>query len=118
MTGPRGGEAMARKHSGLGIVSFIISLASGLLVFLIFVMLAMIEVSEPGTVNEDSALAMLAGLLIIGLALADVVALVLGIVGAAQKDRKRVFPILGIIFSSCNLLGILMIVGFGLALQA
>lgn len=69
--------------------------------------------SRAGGIDEKSPAAIVVGLSIIGILALDVVAAGLGIAGFFQKDRKRLFAILGTIFSSLTIVCtiILMIVG-------
>ena len=69
--------------------------------------------SRSGGLDEKSPAAIVVGLGIMGLLALDVVAAGLGIAGFFQKDRKRLFAILGTIFSSLTIVCtiILMVVG-------
>jgi hypothetical protein len=66
-----------------------------------------------GGIDEESAGAVVLGLLIIGMMLLDLVALGLGIGGLIQKDRKKVFAILGTIFSGLTIGGVLLLMVLG-----
>ncbi|MGU5664526.1 hypothetical protein [Aeromonas sanarellii] len=44
-----------KKHSGLGIASFITSIVSGLLIFLLIGVAGVMEASTPGGIDEESA---------------------------------------------------------------
>ncbi|MDY0020891.1 hypothetical protein [Arenimonas caeni] len=87
------------RHSGLGISSFIISTAIGVLMFLLFVIAGVLETSTPGGMDENSVEAMLVGLFLIAFLLMDLVALGLGVGGLFQRDRRKVFAVLGVVFS-------------------
>ncbi len=90
---------MEMRHSGLGISSFIISTAIGVLMFLLFVIAGVLETSTPGGMDENSVEAMLVGLFLIAFLLMDLVALGLGVGGLFQRDRRKVFAVLGVVFS-------------------
>jgi uncharacterized membrane protein len=105
-----------QKHSGLGIVSFITSIVSGILIFLLIVIAGAMEVSTPGGMDEESAGAMMVGLFLFVFLGASLVALGLGIAGLLQKDRKKIFAILGTIFSAVTIVGMIFIVMLGLAM--
>jgi hypothetical protein len=47
----------------------------------------------------------------------DLVALGLGIGGLFQKDRKKIFPILGTIFSTLAIIGIVFVIVIGSMLE-
>ena len=103
-----------QKHSGIGIASFIISIISGVLIFMLVVIATIIEGSTPGGMNEDSIGAIIIGLfvfLFLGMAL---VALALGIVGILQKGRKKIFAILGTVFSGVSFAVTIFIIILGL----
>ena len=99
-------------HSGLGIASFITSMVAGVLLLLIFGIAGLLE-SRPGGLDEESVAANLLGLLLLFMALAQLVALGLGIAGLAQAGRSKLFGALGTAFAAMALLGslILMLAG-------
>jgi len=104
---------MQFKHSGFGISSLIISSISGIAIFVIFVVAAVMEVSTPGGIEGNPMGAIIVGSSIIGMIILSLLALGLGICGLFQKERKKIFPIIGTVFSSFTVLSILslMIVG-------
>jgi hypothetical protein len=104
---------MEYKHSGLGIASTIISVVAAIGMFAMVVVAGVMEATTPGGIKEDEAAAVIVGLLIIGAGMAELAALGLGIAGAFQSDRNKLFPILGIVFSCLTILGViaLMIIG-------
>jgi len=103
-----------QKHSGLGIASFITSIVSGILIFLIYVIAGAMEVSTPGGMDEKFATAM--SLFLLVFLEASLVALGLGIAGLLQKDRKKIFAILGTIFSAVTIVWMISIVMLGRAM--
>ncbi len=102
-----------KKHSGLGISSFIISTATGVLMFLLFIVAGVMETSTPGGIDESSAGAVVVGLFLIAFLMLDLLAIGLGIAGLIQKDRKKTFSILGLIFGASTVVitVFLMIIG-------
>lgn len=98
------------KHSGLGIASFCISLFCGLLAVILVAAAGFLVASGQ---DEQSFGLILTGLGIMGDMLLMLVALGLGIAGACMKDRRKLFAILGIIFSALGLvcIGGLMVLG-------
>ncbi len=105
---------MELKHSGMGIASFIISIVGSVSMFVLFVLAGVMATSRPGGMDESSAQAVVLGLLIIGMLFVNLVALGLGMAGLFQKERKKVFVILGTIFSGITvvLTVVLLIIGF------
>ncbi|MCG9720890.1 hypothetical protein [Shewanella sp. Isolate7] len=105
--------APALKHSGLGIAAFILSILSTLLIFALVTIAGVLEATTPGGIDETSPEAIIVGMLIfafIGLAL---VGLGLGIGGLNQKQRKKIFAILGTIFSSVTIMATLALITYG-----
>lgn len=93
-------EAINKKpHSGIGISSFILSLVSSVGLVATTTIAGVMENSTPGGVDEESAEAILLGLVMIGLALMLPVSAVLGLVSLFQSSRKKLFGILGLCFS-------------------
>ncbi|SFQ60168.1 hypothetical protein SAMN05216578_101338 [Halopseudomonas formosensis] len=104
------------KHSGVGIASFVTSIVAGVLIFLLVIIAGVLEVSTPGGMDEESIAAVLIGLFLFAFLGAELVALGLGIGGLIQKDRKKIFAILGVVFSATALLITLFILFLGLAM--
>ncbi len=107
-------EALSAKepHSLLGIASFCISLAVGLLMLMAVVAAGILNQHRiPGERTYPGQ--MLVGFALIFLMAGDVVALSLGIAAVCQKARNRLFGILGMAFSGLTLMGAvgLMILG-------
>jgi len=100
------------KHSGLGIASFVTSLTTGVVMFVLIV-IAGIMATAPGGFDETSPLAILLGMAIITLMLISLISIGLGIGGWLQKDRKSIFAILGVVIGTLTVAGtgILMIIG-------
>ena len=88
-----------QKHSGLGIASFMTSVASGGLLLLVFLIAGVMEASTPGGIDEESPGAIVLGGLLVAFLGAAVVALGLGVSGLFQKDRMKVFAVLGTVLS-------------------
>ena len=107
---------MEVKHSGVGIASFVTSIVAGVLIFLLVIIAGFLEVSTPGGMDEESIAAVLIGLFLFAFLGAELVALGLGIGGLIQKDRKKIFAILGVVFSATALLITLFILFLGLAM--
>lgn len=104
---------MEQKHSGIGIASFVISIVAGILIFIVLGIAGSLEASTPGGIDENSTEAVMVGLAIIGLLFLNVLSVGLGIGGLLQKERKKIFAILGTVFSSFLILSVigLMILG-------
>lgn len=106
----------AQKHSGLGIASFITSIVSGILIFLLIVIAGVMESTTPGGMNEESTGAVMVGLFLFAFLGSSLVALGLGIGGLIQKDRKNIYAVLGTVFAAVVLVGTIFIMMLGLAM--
>lgn len=102
-----------QKHSGLGIAAFITSITSAVSIFILIVIAGVIEVSTPGGMDEESAGAVVIGLLLFAFVGTTLVGLGLGIAGLVQKDRKKIYAILGVIFAAVTLLVTLVVMVIG-----
>ena len=80
--------------------------------FVTFVVAAVMMDSTPGGMAE----AIMVGGAIVGLLIADFVALGLGIGGLFQKERKKIFAILGTVFSSAVIVVTVVTGIFGIAI--
>jgi hypothetical protein len=107
-----------QRHSGLGIASFVLSVGVGLLLFCTFAVAGVMQNSAPGGMNEKAPAVILIGLAIIGLVLLDVIAFGLGIAGFFQRNRSKVFAILGTIFSSLVILATVLLIVAGTMMRA
>ena len=105
-----------QKHSRLGIASFITSIVSGIFIFLLIVIASVMEASTPGGMDEESAGAVMVGLFLFAFLGAALVALGLGIGGLLQKERKKIFAILGTVFSAVSLVATILMMILGLAM--
>ncbi len=103
-----------QKHSGLGIASFVGSMLGGILGAGLLVVAGVLETITPGGLGEDSVSAMIIGLSLFAVLGLAFTALVLGICGLCQKERKRVFATLGTIFSGLTIFGLGAIVVLGI----
>ena len=108
---------MEQKHSGIGIASFVISIVAGILIFILLGIAGSLEASTPGGIDENSTEAVMIGLAIIGLLFLNVLAVGLGIGGLLQKERKKIFAILGTVFSSFFILGVIGLMVLGAMVQ-
>jgi len=93
------------KHSGLGIASFAISIFVVIAMFGLFVVAGIMEASTPGGMSEDSTAAVVIGLGIFAIGGLGLISFGLGVATLFQRERKKLFGILGGIFS----LGILLL---------
>lgn len=101
-------------HSGLGIVSFIASIVTGILMLVVFLVAGLMEVSTPGGIDENSPAAVLVGLFFFALLGAAAIGLALGVAGLLQENRQKVFAVLGTIFSVLILVGSTLVMLLGL----
>ncbi len=100
------------KHSGLGIASFLISIASGMVEFV--AVLAAGVLAAQGVVDETSVAIMLVGFGILaglGLAMVDGA---LGIVALFLPDRNKVFAVLGLLFNAIVFMGVVGLILIGI----
>src|SRR4030042_5688866 len=98
-------------HSRMGIASFIIAMAQGFVTLVLIVLAGILASTGPQQDNE-------AGFIFLGLFFlfglsTHLVGVVLGIAGTAQKSRKKIFSILGLILNIAALLfvGLLILIG-------
>ncbi|MGG6312121.1 hypothetical protein [Paenibacillus macerans] len=99
------------KFSGPGIASFVISLLAviGYIASLMLITSTVLDImDQPANVIAEDLLqrteALLGILLFLVSGLLDLIALILGIIGLAIKNRRKVFAILGTVFSALSLL--------------
>lgn len=103
MTGTTG-QVRVRRHSGLGVASFVIAIVGFVAVLILFGYAGYVEVTTEGGMDEDSAVAFVIGFCFLATAVAVLVGLVLGLIGLLQSGRKRIFAALGLGFNVIVLL--------------
>ena len=106
-----------RPHTRLGIASFIISLAAGAALVILLGVASVLE-SRPGGMDEESAGAIVLGLILALTALAQVLALGLGIAALVQPGRSKLFGVLGTVFASTGLVGTVLILLLGALVES
>ncbi len=100
-------------HSLWGIASFALAILISLAACAIIGIAAMLGVSATEDVSETHAVVV--GMLCLSIPFASLVALALGIVGVIERNRKRAFAVLGIVFNapiillSCAFIGLALI---------
>ena len=104
---------MGKKHSALGIASFIISIVCGVLMFLLVAVASILETTTPGGVDEESAVAAIIGLFAVGFLLLDAIAVGLGIAGLFKQNSDKTFSILGIVFSIITIIATMLLIVIG-----
>ena len=107
---------MQLKHSGPGIASFATSIFSGITLFIMLIVAGVLETTTPGGLDENSVEAVLVGLMLIFMMLVCLVSLGLGIGGLLQKERQKIFAILGTTFSSLIILGTVGLIMLGMSM--
>ncbi|HEY0009636.1 MAG TPA: DUF6142 family protein [Tepidisphaeraceae bacterium] len=97
----------ATPHSRFGIASFIISLVSLVLLFVLIAAAGVMASQAGGELDETSPQAIMLGLGIIASLALAVLGAVLAIVGLTTTNVKKVFAILGLIFNGLLVLGVI-----------
>ncbi len=90
---------MEPKHSGLGIVSFLLSLFVAMGAFVLFAIAALLSMARHASPEVRHMGQVLFLLCLIVLVFTDLVALGLGVAGLAQTGRKKLFAVLGTVFA-------------------
>jgi hypothetical protein len=107
-------DELLLKHSRLGIASFCLAPVGGGIAFVLIVVAGILETSNPGGLDEQSAEAMLLGAGIIGSGILCLVGLALGIAGLCESRRKKVFAVLGVVMNLLAILGVGVVMVLGL----
>ena len=90
------------RHSGFGIVSLIICVLVGVYGLCPLAVAGIAEATTAGAMSKESwVMAVIGVFLVLGLGM-SLLGVELGIAGLIQRDRKRVFPILGLVFNSAT----------------
>ena len=99
------------KQSGLGVASFVISLAVGLLMICTLLAAGYLH-ADHQTGNYQGQ--KIVGLVIIVLLITDILAIGLGIAALFQAGRKRLLGILGLVFSTTTVISVIALMVLGI----
>jgi magnesium-transporting ATPase (P-type) len=102
------------KHSGMGVVSFIISLLGFFIFVCAIIAGGIIAMKNPDALSQPSGASVVIGMLLLMGFFLCFVGIGLGIAGLVQKDRKKIFAILGLVFNSSIFIGMAILMIFGL----
>jgi hypothetical protein len=102
-----------RRHSRFGIASFVLSLVAGLALFAMIVAAGVIGASNPDGIDENAPAIIALGIGILAGMGGHIVGLGLALAGLFERDRYKIFTMLGLCFNLLALLSIggLMIIG-------
>ena len=98
------------RHKGLGIASFVISIAVLVFVFFLFIIAGAMKNAGTATPAAD----MVFGGAIFFFWLLDAVGVAIGIAGALDRTAKKTFPVLGIVIGGAVLVLSIVLVLIGL----
>jgi hypothetical protein len=104
-------------HSKVGIASFVMGLLVGLGELVLVVIAGVMETSTPGGMDDKDPKVAILGLLLLGGLFLALVGAILGVVGLFEKNRKRLFAVLGLIFNGLILGLVVLLLIVGLAMQ-
>lgn len=105
---------MQIRHSGQGIAALLLAALGALLLLLMVVAAGYVELTTPGGLQQQPTAALLLTVLVLASIALELVALALGIVGVTRRDRRRLFPVLGLVLASATLLGVLGLTVLGM----
>lgn len=106
------------SHCGIGITSFVLAVGSFLCLIVLFGVAGYWEATTPGGVDEQAPKTIILGLVLILMLLIVLIALVLGIVSLFQKNKKKIFGILGTVLSFFAIFSVVGLVSLGLAVAS
>jgi hypothetical protein len=104
----------ARKHKGLGIASFLVTVIVCVLMFLLIAIAGLLTAAHKATPELNTMI----GISLVFFWLVDFVGIGLGIAGAFDRASKKAFPILGIVIGTAVLLVSGAVLVAGLAMKA
>jgi hypothetical protein len=104
----------ARKHKGLGIASFVVTVIVFVLMFLLIAVAGVLTSAHKATPEINTMI----GMIFFFFCFVDLVGVGLGIAGAFDRASKKAFPILGIVIGTAVLLLSGGVLAVGLAMKA
>lgn len=100
-------------HTRFGIASFALASCAGIAIGTLIAFVGVLELVRPNALDRSEFAAALVGLAFLAAAGLELLALALGIAGWAQRDRKKAFAVLGVVFSGLPLLVLALLVFLG-----
>ncbi len=93
------------KHSGLGIASFVLAILGIILLIISFILTANAAANISASMTEEEFVASAPGIIIASFLVLltigfNLIGFILGIIGLFQKQRKKLFSILGVVLNS------------------
>lgn len=85
--------------------------------FVLFCVAGFMETTTPGGIDEKSGVAVVLGLVIFAVIAVHLLGMGLAIGGLTQKDRKKVFSILGLVFNVLVIVGTTSLIVLGNAMD-
>ena len=109
-------DGTEEKHSGVGIISFALSLLAGFSMVIVIVIAGVLSAQNPPGARPSAAQGIvgLGMFFFIGM---DLVAVALGIACLCQAQRKKLFGILGLVISGATILGTFGLMVLGLIMM-
>jgi hypothetical protein len=107
-------QATMRTHKGTGIASFVIGMTCVILIMALIGTAAVM--AKTGRITPE--LNVIIGLGIIAVCFVDLIGIVLGFFGAADRSSKKVYPVLGLILNIVVMLLFVALLVIGLSMRA
>jgi hypothetical protein len=114
-------DSQARpKHSWLGVASFVVFLVYCTLFFLVFLVSVLLTMSGEPLAKPPalpSPTVILLGIMLFASVFLSLMGVALGIAGAVQRNRRKVFAVLGIVFNGGFFLlfaGVMLLAALGM----
>jgi hypothetical protein len=114
-------DSQARpKHSWLGVASFVVFLVYCTLFFLLFLVSVLLTMSGEPLAKPPalpSPTVILLGIMLFASVFLSLMGVALGIAGAVQRNRRKVFAVLGIVFNGGFFLlfaGVMLLAALGM----
>ena len=107
---------LQKKHSGLGIASLVLAIVLGITAFSLVVIAGVMAGANAEGMDEESAAAIILGLSIFAVIGLNFVGFALGVAGLFQRDRLKVFAILGTLFNGMVIAGMIGLIIIGLTM--
>ncbi len=93
-------DGISTKHSGFGVASFIIFCSIFLISIITFISSIIMGLSNPEGLSEESVATVIIGFSMMFSVLLSLVGVGFGITGLITKNRKKVYPVLGLVLNT------------------
>ncbi|MFW5719770.1 MAG: hypothetical protein ACOCXT_01945 [Candidatus Dojkabacteria bacterium] len=99
-----------KRHSGMGIASFVTAIVYGLVLFCVVLSAGIIEASTQGGIEQDSSEALIIFITYICVNFIGIFGIALGVIGLFSQGRKKILAFIGLVLNLITVLAAVSVI--------